>query len=76
MMVEKEPISLDAPGVVPTRYWHKLADGRVQCDLCPRECKLHQNQRGLCFVRSNFDYQVVLTTFGRSCGFCIDPFEK
>src|SRR5690348_10327560 len=61
---------------VPGRYWHALADGRVQCDLCPRECKLHEGQRGLCFVRARVDDRMVLTTYGRSSGFCIDPIEK
>lgn len=64
------------PNVWPTRYWHQLDDGRVQCDLCPRFCKLHQGQRGLCFVRANQDNQIVLTSYGRSSGFCIDPIEK
>jgi pyruvate formate lyase activating enzyme len=60
----------------PGRYWHPLEDGRIQCDLCPRLCKLHEGQRGLCFVRSRHDDQIVLTTYGRSSGFCIDPIEK
>ena len=62
--------------VVPTRYWHRLDDGRVQCDLCPRYCKLREEQRGLCFVRACQDEQIVLTTYGRSSGFCVDPIEK
>ncbi len=62
--------------VVNTKYWHKMADGRVQCDLCPRACKLNEGQRGLCFVRACQDDQIVLTTYGRSSGFCIDPIEK
>ncbi|MFQ5937174.1 MAG: AmmeMemoRadiSam system radical SAM enzyme, partial [Acidiferrobacterales bacterium] len=62
--------------VVAGRYWHKLADGRIQCDLCPRYCKLHEGQRGLCFVRARQDEQIVLTTYGRSSGYCIDPIEK
>ena len=61
---------------VPGRYWHRLADGRVQCDLCPRYCRLHEGQRGLCFVRGRRDDLIVLTTYGRSSGFCIDPIEK
>ncbi len=61
---------------VPTRYWHGLPDGRVQCDVCPRYCKLHEGQRGLCFVRANRDGAIVLTTWGRSSGFCVDPIEK
>ncbi len=62
--------------IVSTQYWHKLEDGRVQCDLCPRECKLHEGQRGLCFVRENLNNEIVLTTYGLSSGYCIDPIEK
>ncbi len=58
------------------RYWHKNDDGRLQCDLCPRDCKLHEGQRGACFVRMRQGEQMVLTTYGRSSGFCIDPIEK
>ncbi len=58
------------------RYWHVLDDGRIQCDVCPRYCKLHEGQRGLCFVRARQSDQIVLTTYGRSSGFCIDPIEK
>ncbi|MDD2873115.1 MAG: AmmeMemoRadiSam system radical SAM enzyme [Azoarcus sp.] len=58
------------------RYWHRLADGRIQCDLCPRYCKLHEDQRGACFVRMREGDAMVLTTYGRSSGFCIDPIEK
>ncbi len=60
----------------PARYWHRLDDGRIQCDVCPRDCKLHDGQRGLCFVRKREGEQMVLTTYGRSSGFCIDPIEK
>ncbi len=58
------------------RYWHLIADGRIQCDLCPRDCKLHEGQRGACFVRARQGDQMILTTYGRSSGFCIDPIEK
>jgi pyruvate formate lyase activating enzyme len=60
----------------PTKYWHKLDDGRVQCDMCPRFCKLRNGQQGLCFVRACENDQIVLTTYGRSSGFCVDPIEK
>lgn len=65
-----------ADAIVPTKYWHALEDGRVQCDLCPRYCRMNEGQRGLCFVRMRQDNAVVLTTYGRSSGFCIDPIEK
>jgi pyruvate formate lyase activating enzyme len=58
------------------RYWHMLDDGRMQCDLCPRHCRLHEGQRAFCFVRERKGDQMVLTTYGRSTGFCIDPIEK
>ena len=64
------------PSSWPTQYWHRLDDGRVQCDLCPRACKLHEVQRGLYFVRACEQGQSVLTTYGRSSGFCVDPIEK
>ncbi len=62
------------------RWWHMLDDGRMQCDLCPRDCRLHEGQRGACFVRQRgageMRDQMLLTTYGRSSGFCIDPVEK
>jgi pyruvate formate lyase activating enzyme len=60
----------------PTRYWHVLEDGRVQCDVCPRACKVKEGKQGLCFVRACQDGEIVLTTYGRSSGFCVDPIEK
>jgi pyruvate formate lyase activating enzyme len=61
---------------VATRYWHPLEDGRVQCDVCPRACKLRDGQKGLCFVRARDGDEIVLTSYGRSSGFCVDPIEK
>ncbi len=59
-----------------TRHLHALPDGRLQCDVCPRACRLHDGQRGLCFVRMRVADEIVLTTYGRSSGFCVDPIEK
>ncbi len=63
-------------GEVPARWWHRLADGRIECDLCPRHCRLREGQRGLCFVRARRGEAMVLTSWGRASGFCIDPIEK
>ncbi len=60
----------------PGRYWHRQSDGRIFCELCPRACQLAEGQRGFCFVRQNQGGKMVLTTYGRSSGFCIDPIEK
>jgi pyruvate formate lyase activating enzyme len=71
-----DALSLADPHTVGTHHWHRLDDGRVQCDVCPRACRLHEGQRGLCFVRGRVDDQIVLASYGRSSGFCIDPIEK
>ena len=73
------PTKLLEPTSTPAgraRYWHELEDGRIQCDVCPRFCKLREGQRGLCFVRAREGDEIVLTTYGRSSGFCVDPIEK
>ena len=71
-----DALSLADPYTVPTHHWHALPDGRIQCDVCPRACKLREGQRGLCFVRGRVDDQIVLASYGRSSGFCVDPVEK
>ncbi len=76
MTREAANVSLADPGVVVAKYWHRLEDGRIQCDVCPRFCKLRDGQRGLCFVRARIEDRLVLTSYGRSSGFCIDPIEK
>src|SRR5438046_1440924 len=75
---ERESVSLRPTegSIVDTRYWHLLDDGRVQCDVCPRACKLHDGQRGLCFVRGAERGRIKLFSYGRSSGFCVDPIEK
>lgn len=65
-----------APGVVRGEYWQSMPDGRVQCDACPRHCRMHDGQRGFCFVREARDGAVVLTSYGQASGVCIDPIEK
>lgn len=66
----------DAPPGVVGRWHHRLPDGRVQCDVCPRECRLREGQRGYCFVRQAVGGEVRLTTYGRNSGMAVDPVEK
>ncbi|MPZ25384.1 MAG: AmmeMemoRadiSam system radical SAM enzyme [Micromonosporaceae bacterium] len=76
MSEDASGLSLQDPFTVPTEHWHRLPDGRIQCDVCPRACKLREGQRGLCFVRGRVGDQIVLASYGRSSGFCVDPVEK
>ena len=64
------------PSTHPARWWQPRSDGRLECRLCPRLCKLQDGQRGFCFVRQRAGDHMVLTTYGRSSGFCVDPIEK
>jgi len=63
-------------GSVAGGWWHDAEEGRIVCDLCPRECHLKPGDRGFCFVRQNVEGEMRLITYGRSTGFCIDPIEK
>src|SRR5262245_39914197 len=58
------------------RWWTPTDDGKLLCQLCPRYCRVGEGQRAFCFVRQNVGGKMVLTTYGRSSGFCIDPVEK
>ncbi len=70
-------VANEAPdGDFTGRWWTKQADGRILCQLCPRACRLKAGDRGFCFVRMNKNGKMVLDTYGRSTGFCIDPIEK
>jgi pyruvate formate lyase activating enzyme len=59
------------------RWWKPVEGGeKILCELCPRGCVMREGDRGFCFVRQNVDGEMVLTTYGKSTGFCIDPIEK
>ncbi|MCB1053724.1 MAG: AmmeMemoRadiSam system radical SAM enzyme, partial [Acidobacteria bacterium] len=60
----------------PGRYWQAEADQHVLCQLCPRHCRMGPGQRGFCYIRQNVAGQMMLTSYGRSSGFCVDPIEK
>ncbi len=75
ILADSEIDPAEKPFLHPGRWWH-AEDEKIVCDLCPRECVLKPGDRGFCFVRQNIDGQMMLTTYGRSTGFCIDPIEK
>src|SRR5215469_3851657 len=76
-IVDLPPQGLRPDGFKAGGWWHDDAEpGRIVCDLCPRACALRSGDRGFCFVRENRGGEMVLSTYGRSTGFCIDPVEK
>jgi pyruvate formate lyase activating enzyme len=68
----------DSEYCVDVEHWTRLEDGRIECRVCPRFCKMRAGQRGLCFVRRAREdgCGMELTGYGRSTGFCVDPIEK
>ncbi|MCL6503883.1 MAG: AmmeMemoRadiSam system radical SAM enzyme [Pirellulales bacterium] len=74
-VVHDPPAAFSGDGSKVGGWWH-TSQGRVVCDLCPRACSLHEGQAGFCFVRRNEGGKLVLTTYGKSTGFCVDPVEK
>lgn len=58
------------------RYWRHEPPDRIRCYLCPRLCRMKDGQRGACFVRKNVGGQLVLTSYGRISGLCVDPIDK
>lgn len=60
----------------PGRWWARRNDGRIECQLCPRRCKLQDGQRGFCFVRRRSGDGIELATYGRTSGLRVDPIEK
>jgi pyruvate formate lyase activating enzyme len=57
-------------------YFTPLADKRVRCELCPRQCETGPGERGYCRVRENRDGQYYSLVFGNPCAVHIDPVEK
>lgn len=75
-MQSKHTRKMIEPGVVSAQWWKPIDGGKLQCDLCPRACRLSDGQRGFCFIRERRGDQLVLTSYGRASGFCVDPIEK
>ncbi|MFQ5600592.1 MAG: AmmeMemoRadiSam system radical SAM enzyme [Candidatus Krumholzibacteriia bacterium] len=57
-------------------FWEKLAENKVKCVLCPRECEVADVERGYCGVRENQDGQYQTLVYGSLCSANVDPIEK
>jgi pyruvate formate lyase activating enzyme len=63
-------------GVAPAQYAEALPGGRILCRLCPRECRVADQERGYCGVRENRGGAYVTLVHGRVCSLHVDPIEK
>jgi len=61
---------------VEARYYKKLADREIECELCPRACRLGDKERGYCGVRENQGGTYYTLVYGKPCSLNVDPIEK
>ncbi len=48
----------------------------VQCELCPKSCRVEPGQSGECRIRVNVDGKLLAVTYGHPCSVHVDPIEK
>jgi len=58
------------------RYYQRLEDGRVECQLCPHRCRIADGKTGICRSRRNVEGVLVSEVYGKPCSLAIDPVEK
>jgi pyruvate formate lyase activating enzyme len=61
---------------VEARYYKRLPDREVECELCPRKCRLGDRERGYCGVRQNDGGTYYSLVYGKACSINVDPIEK
>jgi pyruvate formate lyase activating enzyme len=61
---------------VEARYYRKLPDREIECELCPRRCRLGDKERGYCGVRENVGGTYYTLVYGKPCSLHVDPIEK
>ncbi len=60
----------------PALYYKKLADNKIQCLLCPRECVVSAGNKGFCRARKNINGEYYTLVHSNPCAVHIDPIEK
>lgn len=57
-------------------YYTPLGGGEIQCELCPRRCRVSPGNRGFCRVRENREGKCYSLVYGNPCVIHLDPIEK
>jgi len=66
----------DAQFTTEARFYQKLANRKIKCKLCPRECTVGDKERGYCGVRENHGGTYYTLVHSRMCAAHVDPVEK
>ncbi len=60
----------------PARWYKKLPKKKVECQLCPQNCKVDDTERGFCGTRENRSGKYFSLVYSRPCSLNMDPIEK
>jgi len=58
------------------KYYKKLKDKKVQCELCPHFCVLAPEEEGKCRSRFNSDGNLFTSNYAETISISMDPIEK
>jgi pyruvate formate lyase activating enzyme len=58
------------------KYYHRIEDQKVKCELCPHNCIINDGRRGTCKVRVNQDGILISENYGLVSAIGFDPIEK
>jgi pyruvate formate lyase activating enzyme len=66
----------EAHFITEAKFYQKLANRKIKCKLCPRECTVGDKERGYCGVRENRGGVYYTLVHSRVCAQHVDPVEK
>ncbi len=70
------PVRYPERRVTEAKYWTKLDQGRVECELCPQRCRIPDEGHGICLGRVNRDGTLYADNYGQCVTVSMDPVEK
>jgi anaerobic selenocysteine-containing dehydrogenase len=76
LLPSRRAFAASTPRAFPARFWKKLPQKRIECELCPKHCKVEDRERGFCGVRENRDGEYMTLVWGQPCAVHVDPIEK
>jgi pyruvate formate lyase activating enzyme len=57
-------------------FYKKLDSGRIECEICPKRCRVADSKRGYCGNKENRGGSYYTLVYGKACAAHIDPIEK
>lgn len=57
-------------------FYEVYKDDILKCTLCPHECILYPNKKGICGVRQNIGGEMYSLNYADTTSMGLDPMEK